>query len=142
LELVAQQDVQIVRGLVGGNAARTRCDDVDRAMKPCRVEVGELIRKSLTEQRKIVRPESEASPDLILPKPSLRFVKADTRAIGKQSPPHLHRKALIVERMPALMQGSEDRAHRLILADANREPHVVVAGNDCERMRRAIHAAA
>src|SRR5262249_18403960 len=112
------------------------------AMERFRVESFRGIGEVRADRREQMAPEGEAPPDMILPQPRLGFVQSHARRIAQNPVAVFGREALVVEAVAALVQCREQCRRKIILAHADRKANVVLAGEERERVRRAVEATA
>ena len=67
-----------------------------------------------------VVPERPAAPHEVLPQPGLRLVQADRRGLAHRRPEVLGVEALLVERVPDLVQHGQDAAGEVAGREARR----------------------
>ena len=87
-------------------------------------------------------PERQAAADEILPEPRLALVHARRRAAEKRRAFELVGNALLVHRVPGLVQRGEEAVRQEVVAVARGDAHVAAAELGHERMRGLVLPAA
>src|SRR4029078_9559728 len=113
-DLEAQDDVEVVRRLVGLDAYEARPDVVDRAEPRLLVDVAELARERLLHAGIEPAPERSAAPDEVLPEPRLRLVQPERRAARERRPLERRVDAVLVQAVSALVHHREESVQRLL----------------------------
>ena len=140
LELEAEDDVQVVRRLVGLDANQRRLDPVDRAVPVLELDVAERLRERLAQLRVEEAPERQAAADEVLPHAALRLVQPERRAAGEQRALELAGDPVLVEPVPALVHRPEE-AVEVVLEVARRQPDVGRRPSTSRRDGRPCRAA-
>src|SRR5581483_9246961 len=102
----------------------------------------EPVGKCLAQPRIEMLPEAAAAPYHVFPKPRLALVHAGRCAAAERRAFQLGPNALLVERVPRLVQGGEQRLGDMVLAHARGDAHVAGGELRAERMVRLVETAA
>ena len=137
LELEAEDDVQVVRRLVGLDADQPRPDVVDRPEPRLLVDVAELGRERRLHAWVEPAPERAAAADEVLPETRLRLVQAERRPARERRPLERRVGAALVEAVAALVHHREEPVER-ILGLTRRDPDVARRERRRERVRRGV----
>ena len=89
-----------------------------------------------------VAPEREAPPDEVFPEPRLALVHARRRAAEQRRAFERVGDALLVHRVPGLVQRGEEAVRQIVVAVAGGDAHVAAAELGHERVRRLVLPAA
>ena len=138
LQLEAQDDVQVVRRLVGLDPDQRRLDEVGLAVPLLDVVAGELGLQ-LLEAREEVAPERQRAADEVLPHAALRLVHAERDPACERRPLERLVDLVLVEPVPELVHRPEEAAEMLGEV-ARRDPDVADRRPRCERVHRRIEA--
>ena len=123
LELEAEDDVQVVRRLVGLDANQRRLDPVDRAVPVLELDIAQGLRKVLAQLRIEEAPERQAAADEVLPHAALRLMEPERRTAGEDRALKLARDTVLVQPVPALVHRPE-QAVQVVLEVTRRQPDV------------------
>src|SRR5215211_6474474 len=137
LELEAEDDVEVVRRLVGLDPDERRLDGVHLAIPPIGVVAGERVGEVLLEAREEVAPEGERTPDEVLPHAALRLVHPERRAAREQRALERLVDLMLVQPVAGLVHRREE-AVEVVLEVARRDPDVVDRAPRGERVHRRI----
>ena len=137
LELEAEDDVEVVRGLVRLDADERRLHAVDGAVEALCVGAVHLRRERVLHEREVVLPERPAAPDEVLPHAALRLVERERRPSGDRRAHERAIDAVLVDAVPELVHRGEDRVHVVVVV-SRRQADVVHAGPRGEGMHGLV----
>src|SRR4051794_31997268 len=137
LELEAQDDVEVVRRLVGLDTDEGRLDDVDLAVPALDVVAGKRVGIQLLQTREEVAPEGQRAADEVLPHSALRLVHAERHAARERRPLERGIDLVLVEPVPELVHRPEEAAE-VVREVARRDAYVADPRARRERMHRRI----
>ena len=132
LQLEAQHDVEVVGHLVGLDPHQRGLDAVDGPMEVVQAEAGQLLGEGGHQAGIVVDPEGSTSADQVLPEPRLALVDPHRAAPLQGAVQEALGAALLVQRVPGLVQGSEDRATQKVLVEGVGNPHIPGRHRDAE----------
>src|SRR5579883_882938 len=141
-QLKTDENMKIVRHLIGPHAVRAGTDMVDGKIELVERNIMQGLGEERTGLWIEMPPEGQAAADGILPQPRLRLVDTD----GNRFP---HRKAvggrietLFVESMADLVQDTEKAVAKLMNIEPGGDPEIFGSETRKERVRAGVEASA
>ena len=137
-QLEAQDDVEVVRRLVGVDPDQRALDGVDRAIEGVGVDLAERGPELPSQHRQHPAAERARAADDVLPQPALGLVDAERDRLAERAARELGRDLRLVEAVAELMQGGEVRDAEVVQVVARGDAHVRRAERLGERVRRGV----
>ena len=142
LQLEADEDVQVVRHLVGLHADERRLDGVDGEMKRVDLHPAERFAKDLPGTREEVTPEPATAADGVLPQPRLRFVQPQRRDLTHGGTVIRGIQPLLVQTMASFVQRHKQCIAELVGVVADSEAAVAWSDEAGEGVNRRVEPTA
>ena len=138
LQLEADEDVQVVRRLVGLHADQRRPHVVDGEVEGVEARAAQRGGKPLLGRGIEMLPEGPAAAHEVLPQPRLRFVNAQRNGLAQRHAETVRRQALFVDAVARLVQDAEEGRIEEMLVVARGDAAVVRSQRGAKRMGRHV----